>query len=42
MEPLARAIDATKGSLIWIVPDQVDWNAELVPGDFKNAAQNNL
>src|SRR5690242_1869837 len=39
MEPFARAIDAAKKYVVSSTLDRVDWNAELVRGDLKNAVQ---
>ena len=39
MEPFARAIDAAKKYVVSGTLDRVDWNAELVRGDFGQAVQ---
>ena len=39
MEPFARAIDAAKKYVVSSTLDRVDWNAELVRGDLRNAVQ---
>ena len=39
MEPFARAIDAAKKYVVSSTLDRVDWNAELVRGDLKNAVE---
>jgi dihydrofolate reductase len=39
MEPFARTIDATKKYVVSSTLDRVDWNAELVRGDLRNAVQ---
>ena len=38
-EPFARTIDAAKKYVVSSTLDQVDWNAELVRGDFGKAVQ---
>jgi dihydrofolate reductase len=38
-EPFARTIDAAKKYVVSSTLDHVDWNAELVRGDLKNAVQ---
>jgi dihydrofolate reductase len=37
MEPFARTIDAAKKYVVSSTLDQVDWNAELVRGDLREA-----
>jgi dihydrofolate reductase len=39
MEPFARTIDAAKKYVVSSTLDHVDWNAELVRGDLRNAVQ---
>jgi dihydrofolate reductase len=39
MEPFARTIDAAKKYVVSSTVGRVDWNAELVRGDLKNAVQ---
>ena len=39
MEPFARTIDAAKKYIVSSTLDRVDWNAELVRGDLKEAVQ---
>ena len=39
MEPFARTIDAAKKYVVSNTLDRVDWNAELVRGDLKQAVQ---
>jgi len=39
MEPFARTIDTAKKYVVSSTLDRVDWNAELVRGDLKNAVQ---
>jgi dihydrofolate reductase len=39
MEPFARTIDAAKKYVVSSTLDRVDWNAELVRGDLKDAVQ---
>jgi dihydrofolate reductase len=39
MEPFARTIDAKKKYVVSSTLNQVDWNAELVHGDFGKAVQ---
>ena len=39
MEPFARTIDAAKKYVVSTTLDRVDWNAEIVRGDLKNAVQ---
>ena len=39
MEPFARTIDAAKKYVVSSTLDRVDWNAELVRGDLRNAVQ---
>jgi dihydrofolate reductase len=39
MEPFARKIDAMKKYVVSSTLDRVDWNAELVRGDLKEAVQ---
>jgi len=39
MEPFARAIDAAKKYVVSSTLDRVDWNAELVRGDLREAVQ---
>ncbi len=39
MEPFARTIDAKKKYVVSSTLDRVDWNAELVRGDLRNAVQ---
>ena len=39
MEPFARTIDAKKKYVVSSTLDRVDWNAELVRGDFGKAIQ---
>jgi dihydrofolate reductase len=39
MDPFARTIDAAKKYVVSSTLDRVDWNAELVRGDLKNAVQ---
>ena len=39
MVPFAEAIDGTKKYVVSSTLDQVDWNAELVQGDLKEAVQ---
>jgi len=39
MEPFARTIDAAKKYIVSSTLDRVDWNAELVRGDFGTAVQ---
>jgi dihydrofolate reductase len=39
MEPFARTIDAAKKYVVSSTLDRVDWNAELVRGDVRNAVQ---
>lgn len=39
MEPFARTIDAAKKYVVSNTLDQVDWNAELVRGDLREAVQ---
>jgi dihydrofolate reductase len=39
MEPFARTIDAAKKYVVSSTLDRVDWNAELVRGDLKQAVQ---
>ena len=38
-EPFARTIDAAKKYVVSSTLDQVDWNAELVRGDLREAVQ---
>jgi dihydrofolate reductase len=38
-EPFARTIDAAKKYVVSRTLDRVDWNAELVRGDLRNAVQ---
>jgi len=39
MEPFAQKIDAMKKYVVSSTLDRVDWNAELVRGDLRNAVQ---
>src|SRR2546427_9119855 len=39
MEPFARTIDAAKKYVVSSTLDRVDWNAELVRGDLREAVQ---
>jgi dihydrofolate reductase len=39
MEPFARTINAAKKYVVSSTLDQVDWNAELVRGDLREAVQ---
>jgi dihydrofolate reductase len=39
MEPFARTIDTAKKYVVSSTLDRVDWNAELVSGDFGKAVQ---
>jgi dihydrofolate reductase len=39
MEPFARTIDAAKKYVVSSTLDRVDWNAELVRGDLRQAVQ---
>lgn len=39
MEPFALTIDAAKKYVVSSTLDRVDWNAELVRGDLRNAVQ---
>ena len=39
MEPFARTIDAMKKYVVSSTLERVDWNAELVRGDLRNAVQ---
>jgi dihydrofolate reductase len=39
MEPFARTIDAAKKYVVSSTLDHVDWNAELLRGDLKEAVQ---
>jgi dihydrofolate reductase len=39
MQPFARTIDAAKKYVVSSTLEQVDWNAELVRGDLKEAVQ---
>ena len=39
MEPFAQAIDAAEKYVVSSTLDRVDWNAELVRGDLRNAVQ---
>src|SRR5262249_26116087 len=39
MEPFARAIDAAKKYVVSSTLDRVDWNAELVRGNLREAVQ---
>ena len=39
MKPFARTIDAAKKYVVSSTLDRVDWNAELVRGDLRNAVQ---
>lgn len=39
MEPFARTIDAARKFVVSSTLDRVDWNAELVRGDLRNAVQ---
>ncbi|HEY0070884.1 MAG TPA: dihydrofolate reductase family protein [Chloroflexia bacterium] len=39
MEPFARAIDAAKKYVVSSTLERVDWNAELVRGDLREAVQ---
>jgi dihydrofolate reductase len=39
MEPFARTIDAAKKYVVSSSLDRVDWNAELVRGDLREAVQ---
>ncbi len=39
MEPFARTINAAKKYVVSSTLDQVDWNAELVPGELAKAVQ---
>ena len=39
MEPFARMIDAAKKYVVSSTLDRVDWNAELVRGDLRQAVQ---
>ena len=39
MEPFARTIDAAKKYVVSSTLERVDWNAELVRGDLKEAVQ---
>ncbi len=39
MDPFARTIDAAKKYVVSSTLDRVDWNAELVRGDLKQAVQ---
>jgi dihydrofolate reductase len=39
MEPFAQTIDAAKKYVVSSALDRVDWNAELVRGDLRNAVQ---
>lgn len=39
MEPFARTIDAAKKFVVSSTLDRVDWNAELVRGDLKQAVE---
>jgi dihydrofolate reductase len=39
MEPFARTIDAAKKYVVSSTLDRVDWNAELVRGDLRDAVQ---
>jgi dihydrofolate reductase len=39
MEPFARTIDAAKKYVVSNTLDRVDWNAELIRGDLRNAVQ---
>jgi dihydrofolate reductase len=39
MEPFAQTIDAAKKYVVSSTLDRVDWNAELVRGDLRNAVQ---
>ena len=39
MEPFARAINTAKKYVVSSTLDRVDWNAELVRGDLRNAVQ---
>ena len=39
MEPFARTIDAAKKYVVSSTLGQVDWNAELVRGNLRNAVQ---
>jgi dihydrofolate reductase len=39
MEPFARTIDAAKRYVVSSSLDRVDWNAELVRGDLREAVQ---
>jgi dihydrofolate reductase len=39
MEPFARTIDAAKKYVVSSTLDRVDWNAELVRGDLRNAVE---
>ena len=39
MEPFAQTIDAAKKYVVSSTLDRVDWNAELVRGDLRNAVE---
>ena len=39
MEPFARTIDAAKKYVVSSTLDRVDWNAELIRGDLRQAVQ---
>jgi dihydrofolate reductase len=39
MEPFARTIDAAKKYVVSSTLERVDWNAELVPGDLREAVE---
>src|SRR3954465_15681080 len=39
MEPFARTIDAAKKYVVSSTLERVDWNAELLRGDLRNAVQ---
>ena len=39
MEPFGRTIDAAKKYVVSSTLDRVDWNAELLRGDLRNAVQ---
>ena len=39
MEPFAQTIDAAKKYVVTSTLEQVDWNAELVRGDLREAVQ---